>query len=96
MERNALIYALSEQAVVAEARYRVGGTWLGASDAIRRRLTRLYIRSVPSESWFRVLVSLGAIPLRDEETRHPEHLEAAFSRSNTPNPQGSFSLDVVA
>lgn len=38
MERNALVYAASSWTVVAHARFRQGGTWTGAADALRRRL----------------------------------------------------------
>lgn len=44
MERNALIYAFGAGAVVAHARYREGGTWHGAIDALRRR-HRLVVRA---------------------------------------------------
>lgn len=40
-ERNALIYALCDAAVVGHARFGVGGTWGGAMDARRRRLCPL-------------------------------------------------------
>lgn len=43
MERNALIYAASPFAVVCHARFRQGGTWHGACDALRRRLCRVVV-----------------------------------------------------
>ncbi len=62
MERNALIYAASDLAVVAQARFRVGGTWVGATEAIRRRLCPLAVRESDEEA-HRALVGLGARPL---------------------------------
>ena len=41
MERNALIYAFGRRALVVRPRWRQGGTWHGAVDALRRRLGAL-------------------------------------------------------
>lgn len=61
MERNGLIYAASPLSFVVAARYQEGGTWRGASDAIRRRLTRLSTVAAPtaSEKGQQALVHLG-------------------------------------
>lgn len=59
MERNALLYALSERTLVVEARFRVGGSWVGATAALRRRLTQVLVRSDGSQA-SRALVALGA------------------------------------
>lgn len=63
MERNALIYALADRAVVIGPRWRQGGTWHGAVDALRRRLCRVYVAMDGSDA-VRALVALGAIGLR--------------------------------
>ncbi|HEY0868442.1 MAG TPA: DNA-processing protein DprA, partial [Fimbriimonas sp.] len=63
MERNALIYAFSPDAVVCHARFREGGSWHGAVDAARRRLTRLWIREA-DDAASRALRALGALPVR--------------------------------
>jgi predicted Rossmann fold nucleotide-binding protein DprA/Smf involved in DNA uptake len=64
MERNTLVYALGEAAFVAHARYRQGGSWHGATDALRRRLTRVLVTASPwhgeAESARRSLLALGA------------------------------------
>ena len=44
MERNALIYAAAGHSLVVAARTGVGGTWAGATDALRRRLGVLGVR----------------------------------------------------
>lgn len=63
MERNALIYAAAVGAVVVAARYREGGTWQGATEALRRRSTRLFVRPVATCRAVRALMALGALPL---------------------------------
>ncbi len=64
MERNSLVYALSEAAFVGHARFRQGGSWHGATDALRRRLTRILVTQTPwdgeSEDARRALLALGA------------------------------------
>lgn len=73
MERNALIYAASEHTVVISARFKEGGTWIGATEALRRKLTRLVVRRSPSDAASRALIALGAIPLD-----RPEDLQLAL------------------
>ena len=67
MERNALLYALAEAAVVVHSRFKKGGTWHGAVDSQRRRLTRLLVREDADEPGHRALIALGAMPLRSPE-----------------------------
>jgi predicted Rossmann fold nucleotide-binding protein DprA/Smf involved in DNA uptake len=67
MERNALLYALSELSIVCQARYREGGSWHGAVEASRRRLCRLAVRWAPGDPAARALVSLGAFPMSSAE-----------------------------
>lgn len=43
MIRNRLIYSWSRRAVVVHSRFKVGGTWGGATDALRRGLGRLIV-----------------------------------------------------
>lgn len=64
MERNALIYAAADATLVGHARMRQGGTWHGATDALRRRLGRLLVRPDGSPA-ARALLALGAEPLAD-------------------------------
>lgn len=60
MERNALIYASGPACVVGHARFREGGSWHGAADALRRRLTQVLIRNEEGDRAVRALVALGA------------------------------------
>ncbi|MEZ0326767.1 MAG: DNA-processing protein DprA [Fimbriimonas sp.] len=65
MERNALIYAASRQTIVVHSRFREGGTWVGATDALRRRLCPLLVRDDPESQAHRALMALGARSLRE-------------------------------
>lgn len=74
MERNALIYAAADTSVVVHARLKEGGTWFGAVEAHRRRLTRLIVCDDRSFAGNRGLLALGATPLAS-----PEALASALS-----------------
>ncbi|CAN5352117.1 hypothetical protein BH11ARM1_BH11ARM1_00090 [soil metagenome] len=63
MERNALIYAAAERAVIVHARYREGGTWTGAIEAHRRRRCPMVVRQDQDSPAHRALIGLGMIPL---------------------------------
>lgn len=76
MERNALIYAASSHTLVVQPRYKEGGTWHGATNASRKKLTRLL--QLPGEDQAtRSLLALGARTLNsvsdlENELRNPE------------------------
>ena len=67
MERNTLVYALSKAAFVGHARFKRGGSWHGATDALRRRLTRILVSAAPWPAADlpaqRALIGLGAVEL---------------------------------
>ena len=60
MERNILIYALGEFAVVFGPRFKEGGTWHGAVEAHRRHLSLLLVLEEPQNLGARALIALGA------------------------------------
>jgi predicted Rossmann fold nucleotide-binding protein DprA/Smf involved in DNA uptake len=60
MERNTLIYAASSHAVVGHARFKEGGTWTGAINAVRNRHTTLIVRH-SDEPGMRALAGLGGV-----------------------------------
>jgi len=64
MERNALLYAYSVRSLVVGTRFREGGAWMGAAEALRRRSSTVCVWSdgTPGAA---ALVSLGAVPLED-------------------------------
>ena len=74
MERNALIYGAADATYVGHARLREGGTWHGATDALRRRLGRILVRPDGSPA-ARALRALGA-----EELADPADLEARLAQ----------------
>ena len=87
MERNALIYAAADATVVGHARMRQGGTWHGASEALRRRLGRVLVRPDGSPA-ARALKALGAEDLDDParlaavlEDRPPQRALFAYERA---------------
>ena len=64
MQRNKLIYALADVALVVNADLNKGGTWAGATEQLEKlRLVPVYVRSTggSSES-LEVLKNLGAMP----------------------------------
>lgn len=63
MERNALLYSVSVHALVGAVQFKVGGTWHGATEALRKRLCRVIVREDGSKA-SAALLALGAIPLR--------------------------------
>ena len=64
MERNTLIYAFSPLAIVVRSAFKTGGTWIGATDALRRRLTTVAVRGVSGDRASETLCRLGAIRIR--------------------------------
>lgn len=66
MERNTLIYAGSDRTLVVQSRFREGGTWHGAVNAMRRRLTCVYFRESP-EAWAKAFIAMGARPVTSPE-----------------------------
>ena len=65
MERNALIYSMSEAAIIVHARFKTGGTWHGAIEAQRRRLTRFIVRDDTRNPAHQSLMGLGGVPLKE-------------------------------
>ena len=84
MERNTLIYAASEQTVVVHARFKEGGTWIGAAQANRRKLCPLIIREDGTPA-SRALIGLGGTPILE-----PGDLNKALS--NPPIQRGLFGI----
>jgi predicted Rossmann fold nucleotide-binding protein DprA/Smf involved in DNA uptake len=80
MGRNATIYALADVAVVVASERGSGGTWNGATQALKLRTTHIY--AVPSNrktSGFNALLDLGAKPV---ELPYVE-IEPRYDHSNS-------------
>lgn len=77
MERNLLIYAAAQAAVVVHPRFRAGGTWHGAVGALRRHICPVVVAQDPESIAVRALTALGATPFCPEAG-----LLAALERSH--------------
>lgn len=104
MERNALIYALSDQTVAMAAELRSGGTWTGAVDALRRRLCVLGVPVGESEMpGLSALRRLGALSVclgedvcdRDDGALGFEEFVRLKIESDQPSLFGSGVVDRV-
>ena len=65
MERNTLIYASSPLTVVVRPRFRAGGTWAGAVEAIRRRSSKTAVWGPEGDEAVEALIRLGAARMTD-------------------------------
>ncbi|WP_295578573.1 DNA-processing protein DprA [uncultured Lamprocystis sp.] len=64
MQRNKLIYALADAALVVSSDYKKGGTWAGASEQLQKyRLVPVYVRATGEMSQgLQALLQAGALP----------------------------------
>lgn len=85
MERNALIYGAAELTAVGQVQMRKGGTWHGATDALRRRLGRIVVRPDDSPG-ARGLLALGAGRLANPE-------DLAFALAAAPSQRALFAYE---
>jgi len=98
MQRNKVIYALADAALVVNADAGKGGTWDGATENLeKRRLVPVYVRSTGDASKaLDALQKKGARPWPNPE--EPEALRAVLE--NTPAassaPPGQSELDFVS
>jgi len=84
MERNRLLYALGDAAVVVRPRFREGGAWHGAIDALKARLTLVLVAGPEECPAIRALCALGASRLASPEAledalRAPRRQERLFA-----------------
>ena len=86
MDRNKLIYALSDAALVVESDVGKGGTWQGAVEQIQKlKVVPLYTRmSGPDSAGLEELRKLGAHswPEFDSEEKLREFMQASRERGN--------------
>jgi predicted Rossmann fold nucleotide-binding protein DprA/Smf involved in DNA uptake len=87
MERNLMLYALSPVSLVVHARFREGGSWQGAVEALRRKIGQICVpRS--QEAGLIALASLGATVIED-----PKEVIALM---NNPNPKEELQAELFA
>jgi predicted Rossmann fold nucleotide-binding protein DprA/Smf involved in DNA uptake len=84
MQRNKLIYAIADAALVVKADHEKGGTWAGAIEQLEKlRLVPVYVRSNgQSGKGLEALKQKGALPWPDPET--PEALKEALAAEAAP------------
>jgi DNA processing protein len=86
MQRNKLIYAFADAALVVSSDYEKGGTWAGAIEQLHKlRLVPVFVRSTdPSSKGLEALARKGALPWPNPEDR--EALEDLLSSASAPRP----------
>ncbi len=84
MQRNKLIYALADAALVVSAEHEKGGTWAGAVEQLEKlRLAPVYVRSNgDTGKGLEALQRMGASPWPDPET--PEALAELLTAEVSP------------
>jgi len=71
MGRNKIIYGSADYTVVVSSDYQKGGTWAGATEALKADLCLVAVRSGAEVGpGNRELVNRGAVPISDEELYH--------------------------
>jgi len=94
MQRNKLIYALSDAAIVVNSDYEKGGTWTGAVEQLEKlRLVPVYVRSNgKTGKGLEALLRKGALPWPNPETPEAlaEVLEVQVSSSKAAPGQTEF------
>jgi predicted Rossmann fold nucleotide-binding protein DprA/Smf involved in DNA uptake len=87
MQRNKLIYALADAALVVSSDFKKGGTWSGAVEQLQKHRTiPVYIRSTSEPNrGLDGLRELGALSW--PELKAPEDLAALLDTRNVPTPE---------
>jgi predicted Rossmann fold nucleotide-binding protein DprA/Smf involved in DNA uptake len=92
MGRNKLIYGLADYAVVVSSEHETGGTWAGATEALKTRSCPLFVReSEKAPKGNRELLKLGAAALPEKDLAEIENL-ANWFRQNVQKRQTEQDL----
>jgi DNA processing protein len=93
MQRNKLIYALSEAALVVNSDFNKGGTWAGASEQLEKlNLVPVYVRSTGQTSQgIEALRNKGA--LLWPNPNNPSELEEIFNKRHVVNRLTSIPMN---
>lgn len=95
MARNALLYAASPVTLVVQPRFRTGGTWAGAADALRRRLSSVVVWGPPGCPACTALVALGAVLAPAAPAEAAAFVAGLVSRPARPPQPSLFGAGVV-
>lgn len=66
MQRNKFIYAQSKGTIVVRSDYNKGGTWSGATEALKNEYCPVFCRKKKDSLGNMKLINLGAIPISEE------------------------------
>lgn len=99
MQRNKLIYALADAALVVNADFEKGGTWAGAVEQLEKlRLVPVYVRAGQTVKGLEALRQRGAMPWTDPDTseawaellavEHVSRMDAASQSDLFPSSNG--------
>ena len=85
MARNKYVYAIADYAVVVRSDQEKGGTWAGATEALKKRLAPVFVNPDAKAEGNAALLELGALPLplpgEDVDSASPWLSEAVETRS---------------
>ena len=83
MARNKYVYALAEAGVVVRSDRGRGGTWSGATEALKKGIAPVFVNSEPRDEGCAALVELGARPFRipEGEPTDPAWLERRLAEA---------------
>ncbi|HMJ64454.1 MAG TPA: DNA-processing protein DprA [Candidatus Binatia bacterium] len=88
MGRNKLIYGLADYAIVVSSEFQSGGTWAGATEALKAGWCPVFVRTADSApQGNRELVKLGAVSLPETELSEITDLRAWLQEHTTCSPQ---------
>ena len=88
MQRNKLVYALADAALVVESDYNKGGTWTGAAEQLDKlRSVPVYVRSVGEIGpGLKALQRKGAYPWPNPQT--PDDFQGVLHNQPSPSEKG--------
>ena len=91
MGRNKIIYALSEYALVVASDAKTGGTWAGATEALRAGWVPVFVREGPNvPPGNRDLLKLGGLPFPMPFPGRPSEFPDWLAEHSVPTPKDSL------
>lgn len=89
MGRNRLIYALADYAIVVASDFEKGGTWAGATEALKNGWVPIFVLNhEPMPGGNAGLLEKGALPF-PHPFREPPHQLETWLKSQPPNPKNT-------
>ncbi len=82
MERNKLIYVQSKATAVVRSDAEKGGTWAGATEALRHRWAPVFVWNNPEYEGNQRLIQMGGIPLSNEGRKESNGTETRSAKED--------------